>query len=547
MTPKHMPRRDFLTSVLAGIPVVALDWESFPRGRQSAVSKGGGQGYDAVIIGAGLGGLSCGAAFVRQGFRPLVIEKHFKPGGYATSFGRPGGFVFDASLHSTTVGERNGVFDLLPGFPEIKGIEFVPHKVLYRALYPEHDIRVPSRDVPAYVRALADMFPEERAGIEGLVGDMQGLASEIGRYSAAGGKVDMTRFVQDYPVLARTFGKTWGDMVDARVTSPKLRTIVSALWEYYGLPPSRLSPYYYALPTIGYLQEGGYYPVGRSQKISDAFAKRIKDGGGEVLLGRRVAKILVKDGAAVGVRTEDGREFGARVVVSNANAPDTFGKMLDEPDLAKATLARMEKLSVSLGAFQVFLGLKKDLIGELGVEDTEIFTNTGYDIEADYGAAVRGDLASAGFGTMLYDNLYKGYSPAGKNTLSLLALQGFDHWEKYAADYFAGKKDAYRAEKDRMADILIDKAEKALLPGLRKAIEIKEAATPLTNIRYTANPRGAIYGWDQTLDNSGPSRFPQRTPVKSLYLSGAWTAPGHGYGAVIPSGLMCFAEIMKSW
>ncbi len=547
MIPKHMPRRDFLASVLAGIPIVALDWESFPRGKQDAAPKGSGPAYDAVIIGAGLGGLSCGAAFVRQGFRPLVVEKHFKPGGYATTFGRPGGFVFDASLHSTTVGERNGVFDLIPGFPEIKGVAFVPHKVLYRVIFPEHDIRVPSRDIPGYIRELSDLFPEEKAGIEGLIGDMQGLASDIGRYSAAGGKVDMTRFVQDYPVLAKTFGKPWGAMVDARVVNPKLRTIVSALWGYYGLPPSRISPYYYALPTIGYLKDGGYYPVGKSQKISDAFVRRIKDGGGEVILGTRVAKILVKDGVAVGVRTEDGREFRARVVVSNANAPDTFGKMLDEPDLAKATLARMEKLSISLGAFQVFLGLKKDLVGELGLEDTEVFTNTGYDIEADYGAAVRGDLTNAGFGATLYDNLYKGYSPAGKNTISIMTLQGFDRWEKYAADYFTGKKDAYRAEKERIADILIDQAEKVLLPGLRKAIEIKEAATPLTNIRYTANPRGAIYGWDQTLDNSGPSRFPQRTPIKNLYLSGAWTSPGHGYGAVIPSGLMCFAEIMKSW
>ncbi len=547
MIPRHMPRRDFLTSVLAGIPVVALDWESFPRGKPDAAPKGNGRAYDAVIIGTGLGGLSCGAAFVRQGFRPLVIEKHFKPGGYATTFARPGGFVFDASLHSTTVGERDGVFDLLPGFPEIKDVTFVPHKVLYRVIYPEHDIRVPSRDVPGYIRQLSDLFPEEKAGIEGLIGDMQGLASDIGKYSAAGGKVDMTRFVQDYPVLARTFGKPWGAMVDARVANLKLRTIVSALWGYYGLPPSRISPYYYVLPTIGYLKDGGYYPVGKSQKISDAFVQRIKDGGGEVLLGTRVSKILVKDGAAVGVRTEDGREFRARVVVSNANAPDTFGKMLDEPDLAQATLARMEKLSISLGAFQVFLGLKKDLVGELGLEDTEVFYNAGYDIEADYGAAVRGDLTNAGFGATLYDNLYKGYSPAGKNTISIMTLQGFDRWEKYAADYFAGKKDAYRVEKDRMTEILIDQAEKVLLPGLRKAIEIKEAATPLTNIRYTANPRGAIYGWDQTLDNSGPSRFPQRTPVKSLYLSGAWTAPGHGYGAVIPSGLMCFTEIMKSW
>jgi all-trans-retinol 13,14-reductase len=545
MAPKTIARRDFLTSMLAGIPVLALDWERFPRGTQNTNRKD--NDFDAVIIGAGLGGLSCGAAFARQGFRPLVIEKHTKPGGYATTFARPGGFVFDASLHSTTVSARNGVFDLIPGFPEIKGIEFVPHRTLYRAIYPDFEIRVPDRDLKGYIGDLVARFPEEKAGIEGLFADMKGLLSDINRYSAAGGKVDMSRFFQDYPFLAKTFGKSWGDMVDARIVNPKLKAVVSALSGYFGLPPSKLSPYYYALPTIGYLENGGFYPIGKSQKISDAFAEFIGGHGGKVMLRTRVDKILVKDGAAYGVRTTDGREFTGRIVVSNANAPDTFKKFLDEPDLLKTTLARMEKLSISLSSFQVFLGLKKDLIRELGLTDTEIFYSPGYDLDAAHAAEVRGDFTDPGFAVTLYDNLYKGYSPEGKNTITVMTLQGFGPWEKYEADYFAGKKDAYHAEKLRMADILIDRAEKILLPGLRKAIEVRDAATPLTNVRYTANPRGAIYGWDQTLDNAGPSRFPQRTPLKNLYLAGAWTFPGGGYGACIPSGLQCFAEIMKNW
>jgi all-trans-retinol 13,14-reductase len=545
MSQKHIARREFLTSVLAGLPVMALDWESFPQGKPGSAPKDAA--YDAVIIGAGLGGLSCGAAFARQGFRPLVIEKHDKPGGYATTFKRPGGFVFDASLHSTGVGERNGVFDVIPGFPEIKGPEFVPHKTLYRAIYPDYDIRVPHRNLPAYVADLAARFPEEKAGVEGLFADMEGLTADVGRIQGSGGKIDMTRFAQDYPFLVKTMGKPWGAMVDARLKDAKLKAIVSGLWGYFGLPPSRVSPYYYAMPTIGYLREGGYYPVGKSQKISDVFAKYIEDGGGKVLLKTRVERILVKDGAAVGVRTADGREFTGRVVVSNANAPDTLGKLLGQPELAKVSLARMEKLSISLSTFQVFLGLNRDLVGQLGLKDTEVFYNTGYDIEADYAAAVRGDFTNPGFGATLYDNLYKGYSPEGKNTLSIMTLQGYGPWEKFEADYFAGRKAAYKAEKERMADILIDSAEKVLLPGLRKAIEVREVATPLTNVRYTANPRGAIYGWDQTVDNSGQTRFPQRTPVKNLFLAGAWTFPGGGYGACIPSGLLCFAEIMKNW
>ncbi|HVP91347.1 MAG TPA: NAD(P)/FAD-dependent oxidoreductase [Terriglobales bacterium] len=545
MSEKRMARRDFLASVMASLPLAALDWGSFPQGKPGASPRE--NDFDAIIIGAGLGGLSCGAAFARQGFRPLVLEKHLKPGGYATTFQRPGGFVFDASLHSTTVSARNGVFDLIPGFPEIKGIEFVPHRTLYRAIFPEHDIRVPDRNLAGYIADLVSKFPAEKAGIEGLFADMEGLAADVAKVQAAAGKLDMTRFAQDYPFLAKSFGKTWGAMVDARLKDPKLKAIVSALWGYYGLPPSRLSPFYYALPTIGYLQGGGFYPVGKSQKMSDAFADFIESHGGRVMLRARVEKILVKDGAACGVRTADGREFTGRAVVSNANAPDTLGKMIDDRDLVKPSLARMEKLSIGLSTFQVFLGLKKDLVRELRVKDTEIFYNTGYDIEADYAAAVRGDFTNPGFAATLYDNLYKGYSPKGKNTLSVMTLQGFDHWAKYEADYFAGKKEAYRAEKLRMADILIDQAERILLPGLRKAIEVRDAATPLTNLRYTANPRGAIYGWDQTLDNAGQARFPSRTPVKNLYLAGAWTFPGGGYMACIPSGLLAFAEVMRSW
>jgi all-trans-retinol 13,14-reductase len=46
-----------------------------------------------------------------------------------------------------------------------------------------------------------------------------------------------------------------------------------------------------------------------------------------------------------------------------------------------------------------------------------------------------------------------------------------------------------------MADLLIRQAEKTILPGLSRAIEVREIGAPLTNVRYTRNHRGAIYGW----------------------------------------------------
>jgi phytoene dehydrogenase-like protein len=546
MSKNAWERRDFLKTLLAGMPLLAWDWSAFPRGGREGQPPPGT--YDAIVIGSGLGGLSAAAAFARQGFKVIVLEQHNVPGGYASAFTRPGGFVFDVSLHSTTVGLRDGVPNLIYGFPEIQDITFVPHKTLYRAIYPDCDIRVPHRDVAGYIKILKSRFPDEAAAIDGIFADMKGLSDDVSRLSSAGGQADMASFPKNFPLLFKNFNRTWGAMLDDRVKNPRLKAVISGLWGYFGLPPSKLSTFYYAMPLMGYLEGGGYYPVGTSQKISDALAGIVRKNGGEVRLNARVEKILTSDHAAYGVRTSDGAEYRGRAVISNANAIDTFTRMMDEKDFLKGHLERMDKLSLSYSTLLVWLGLKTDLVRKVGLEESEIFYVPGYDVEAEYEAALAGGLpADPGFGLTIYDNVSPGCSPKGKNTLNIIAAQGYDYWKTYESDYFSGDKEAYTKEKMRLADILIDKVEKMLLPGLRKAIEVKEVATPLTNLRFTSNPRGAIYGWNQTVDNSGNRRFPQKTPIKNLYLSGAWTFPGHGYGACVPSGLACFAAVTTDW
>jgi phytoene dehydrogenase-like protein len=543
MSADGVSRREFIKAIMMSLPFVAFDWSAFP----TKALGGSDDQWDAVIIGSGLGGLSCAAAFARQGFRPLVIEKHNRPGGYATTFKRPGGFIFDVSLHSTSVGDRDGVYNLIPGFPEISDVEFVPHPTLYRTMFPDHDITVPQKNLPAYIRILKDHFPDESVGIDAVIADMQGITNDIGKLSSARGDIDYMRFPVDYPYLFKAYSRTWGQIVDGHLKNPKLKAIISSQWGYYGLPPSKLASIYYAMPAIGYLENGGFYPKGKSQAISDAFVRFIEERGGKVLLNTRVSEILAKDHAAYGIVTDNGTEYKGRAIISNANAYDTFHTMLHEDEFLADYLAKMDTYSVSISSFQIWLGLKKDIVSKVGIKDTEIFYDPSYDPEASFKAALECDTDNPGYGLTLYDNLYDGYSPPGKNTLNIMVLQGYDHWKQFEADYFANKKSEYRVEKERIADILIDKVENTLLPGLRDAIEIKEIGTPLTNVRYTGNYRGGIYGWDQTLDNAMPNRLPQFTPIDNLYLAGAWTQPGHGYGGVIWSGLQCFGEVMKSW
>jgi prolycopene isomerase len=156
-------------------------------------------------------------------------------------------------------------------------------------------------------------------------------------------------------------------------------------------------------------------------------------------------------------------------------------------------------------------------------------------------------VETCSFGVTLYDTLYPGYSRPGTSSMKIICLSGYEPWKRFEAEYRSGDKDAYNWEKERWADILIRRTEEHLIPGLRSMIEVQEAATPLTCRRYTGNTDGAIYGFEQSMDNTFMNRIDNRTPIQGLYLASAWGNPGGGYGGVLRAGEQAFRQIVEDW
>lgn len=146
----------------------------------------------------------------------------------------------------------------------------------------------------------------------------------------------------------------------------------------------------------------------------------------------------------------------------------------------------------------------------------------------------------------VYDNIYEEYSKPGTSTLRIFCLSGYEPWKPYETDYRAGRKKAYYRQKEMWTRILVRRAEK-VIPGLADMIEIEEAASPLTNRRFTRNVGGAVYGFEQSVENAYLKRIDHRTPVKGLYLSSAWCNPGGGFSGVLIAGQLCFGKMMKDW
>jgi prolycopene isomerase len=499
--------------------------------------------YPTVIIGAGLGGLSCGAYLSRQGIPVTIVEQADRPGGYAVSFERAGGkFIFDVSLHGMAAND-NAAARVLNDLGVLKDLHLIELPEIYRLKTPDLEIALPPRDPQKYINVLIKQFPDEREGIQGFIKEIVGIAEEGDRLHRKG-RYSKLLFPFQYPKMWNALKKNLDQLMDGYVRNPALRNVLASLWDFHGLPPSKVSGLYYAAAKGDSLTNGTYYIKRRSRDLSDALAQIIESAGGQILYDTSVEKILLEKERVRGVVASGGQVIPARAVVSNANVLDTFKRMLPREAVPGDYVRALETYKPSLATFIVWLGLNQDI--REGVKSCGVQVLSRRGPEAEYKACLNGDIERMPFRISAYDNMYEGYSSPGTSTIRILSLSSYGPWGKYAADYKAGRKRDYDEEKRRWTDTLIRRAEE-VIPGLASMIEVLESATPLTNWRYTRNPGGAIYGFEQSVDNAYIQRVDHRTPINGLYLASAWSSPGGGFSGVLVGGQMAFQKIMEDW
>lgn len=484
---------------------------------------------DVIIIGAGIGGLTAGSLMAKMGRRVTVFESGDKPGGFAQNFKRAG-FTFDASLHSMNGPRPESDMAEIVSECGIKDkVEFVEQHSLYRLIAPDFDIRVKNADMDAYAARLKELFPHESKGIDNLLSEATKVYDSVGRMSRSRLPyfLNVILFPLLYPKLVRYDRYTVGQFTGRFVKDEKLTAALSALWSFFSLPPDRLAFSYFFYPFVDYLKNGGYIVKGGSERLARAFVESIEESGGRVVTGSGVSGIITKGKRAIGVRTKDG-EFFAGNVISNISPMKTVEMTGAEKFKAKYINSLGTK-RVAMSGVQVYLGLDCTL-GELGVDpdDYIIALMENYDLESQYQKCMANDLRNSGggFGITCYGNMDSSMAPEGKSTVGLFSLSGGRQWMEM-------DETAYRENKAKAVEIMIEKAEK-VIPGISRKIIVKEAATPRTMLRYTGNPLGSYHGFEQTVDQAGMlRRFSRKYPLKGLYHVGAWTFPGGGYGGVM--------------
>jgi prolycopene isomerase len=263
--------------------------------------------------------------------------------------------------------------------------------------------------------------------------------------------------------------------------------------------------------------------MGSFQRMVDAFLTALRRNGGDAIDKVPVARIHVQDGAVTGVETDDGTRYSARVVISNADAHQTFGTLIGREHLPERFVKRMDRMTPSLSAFCVYAATSQDVTEHFRAHET--FKYNHWDHEDTWRDVLDGGRP-AGMSLSVMTMMDPSLAPAGQHLLIGTAV----------APYVRGDGKKWSDDRDRFADALLGEFE-TLCPGLRENLSFRQGGSPLTIERFTRNHRGATYGWALSPSQIGGKRLAHDTPIGGLFLSGHWTEEGPASFRVVLSGM----------
>lgn len=493
--------------------------------------------YDVVVIGAGLGGLTCGALLAKGGLDVLVVEQADKPGGYCISFQRKE-FTFDAGIDATMGCERGGaIHNTLEELGLIDDVDFIMLPTSMRIIGADYDVSLTSRE--ALIQQLKKLYPAENTSIDAFIGDCKALASEMGKLMGTApdllgfsGKMGlMVRFLFKSPRVRKYSGKSAGEVLNAFFKEPKLSAIFGTTIPFGSAAMASL------IMSILGGESSGYYHRRGVQALADVFAKGVTKHGGVLALETMVSRILIRNGRATGVELADGSRIKSHYVVSNADGRQTFLKLVGEQYLAPKFVRELKETRLSHSAFLVSLGTDLDLRA-MGFDGTTIIYNRSDNLDEIFGT----DLEKCYLCIKMHSLREPSQAPEEMATVQLYTLLPYDYMNNWRIEKDGTRGKEYVELKEAVADKLLVSAEK-IIPGLSRHIICKDIATPLTFERYTLNSAGAAMGW---FPAPGGKMRSQKTPIKNLYQAGAWTSPGPSIYMVVPSGRNAARLILKS-
>ncbi len=483
----------------------------------------------AIVIGAGIGGITAAAHLARHGLHVTVLEKNARPGGRCDRFSRDG-HHFDTGPTLFVIPQLYEAEFRALGTSVHERLDLLRVDPTYHIVFDNGSRLALSSDMK--------LMQEQLESIQ--AGSFQGFL----RYFQEGGRhyqLAMDNLVnrdfrkasdlfnlKNIPLLFQLKPLTnhYSNMSDY-FNNPHLKAAFTFQDTYMGLSPFE-APATFSLMPYSELAHGVWYPRGGMYRVVEALMDLAREAGVEFIFNSAVERIDTNADHARGVLFAGGSRLDADVVIANADLPYVYQHLLPQDGMAEA----LSHKRFSCSAISFFWGIDKtyDTLGPhnlfLADDYRENFESIIHDLSLPANpsiyihAPVRLDPSMA---------------PPGQDTLTAIVPVG--HLSKNGDQNWSELRDQARQHVFRRLKTLG-------ITDLEAHIKFEETFTPLSWRKRYNLKNGSTHGLDHSLAQMAYFRPSNRHPrYQNLYFVGASTRPGTGIPTTMVSGRLAADRI----
>lgn len=479
-----------------------------------------------VIIGSGLGGLSCGYILQRNGYDVTILEQAAQIGGCLQCFKRRGA-KFETGMHyigSAAPGQT--IYMLMRYFELDRAVELsaLDTRAYNTVNLAGGEFRFPNGR-EAFIEQLSEYFPRERDAIVKYIDMVDGIAS-VSTLSS------LTSNQRDILVDTEYFSRSMDSVLDELFDDAMLKSVLAGDIPLYAAEKGKTSFSQHAF-IMDFYNQSAFRVVGGSDSIATSLANAIRNMGGRILSNSRVTKICCDDSRAKGVETSAGEWYDADYVIG-AIHPNRLLEMLDTKLIRPAFRTRITSIPQTASSFVVYVKFKPQTVPYMNTNSFDYMGATPWGCE-NYTS----ENWPKGY---LYMHMCHEANAVWAESGVVISYMDIKEVAKWSGTTIGRRGADYETFKREHAERLIAEVDK-LHPGFAASIEQYYTSTPLTYQDYTGTEAGSLYGVAKDVTLGAAGRVPYRTRIPNLLLAGQ-NVNSHGFLGVIVASIVTCSELV---
>lgn len=481
-----------------------------------------------VIIGSGLGGLTCGVMLAKNGYQVTVLEQGAQIGGCLQCFSRKGA-KFETGMHFIGSAAPGQTMHRLMRYFEIDDqIQLSPLDSDGYDVVSLGGQRYKSAiGKEAFIDGMASYFPSQRDNLERYYQTIEQIASASSLHSLKYAETD-DMLQAEYQL------RSINDVISEIITEPRLADALVGNLPLYAAERDK-TPFATHAFIVDFYNQSSFRVVGGSDRVAAALVATLQRYGGQALTSSKATRIVCGDYKATAVEVNGSTLIPCDYIISDAHPIRTL-ELLDTKIIRPIYRRRINNVPQTVGCFSVYLHFKDNAVPYMNYNYYGYNQDTPWDCEkytdSDW---------PRGF---LYMHMCHAIRPVFAKSGVVLSYMRMGDVEKWKGTKVGHRGSDYEDFKRRKAELLLGSLEKHF-PGLTAGIERYYTSTPLTYLDYTGTANGSMYGNAKDIHLGSACRVSHRTRVPNLYLTGQ-NVNSHGMLGVMVGTIVTCSDFLTA-